>query len=423
MSFSAPRGTRDILPKEIGLWQKVESVFAQVCKKYQFEEIRIPTFESTELFLRGVGDTTDIVQKEMFTFLDKSNRSMTLRPEGTAGVVRSFIQNGLHAEAYPVCLYYNLNNFRYERVAKGRYREFHQLGVEALGSASPKMDVEVIALLYDFFKALGIQSTKLRINSIGNTQSRKKYDAALKQFLEPKLPLLCSDCKQRFEKNPLRILDCKVPTCQAVLDQVPVIMDYLDEECRLHHQAVCEGLEQLGIPFEVDTGIVRGLDYYTKTVFEFVSENVGSQGTICGGGRYDTLVKNLGGPDTPAVGFALGVERLLMEMQAQGLDIQVSEQPDLFIAALDEQAQTYAQKLAYRLRHEGIIAQTELTGRSLKAQMKYADKKNYRYVMVLGETELATHTAELKSMKNKEERFSVDLKDLTPCLSILKKEK
>lgn len=420
MSFSAPRGTRDILPKEIRLWQKVERVFAEVCKKYQFEEIRIPTFESTELFMRGVGDTTDIVQKEMFTFLDKSQRSMTLRPEGTAGVVRSFIQNGMHSEAYPVCLYYNLNNFRYERVAKGRYREFHQLGVEALGSPSPTMDVEVIALLYDFFKALGVKSTKLRINSIGNAQSRKNYDEALKNFLRPKLDNLCSDCKQRFEKNPLRILDCKVPTCQAELQGVPVIMDYLGEECRLHHEAVCEGLKNLGIPFEVDTGIVRGLDYYTKTVFEFVSENVGTQGTICGGGRYDTLVKSLGGPDTAAVGFALGVERLLMELEAQGLATQEEVRPDVFIAVLDEKSKQYAQKLAYDLRHQGIVAQTELTGRGLKAQMKYADKKNYRYTMVLGENELNSQSAELKSMQNKDERHQINLNDIEGFVAKLK---
>lgn len=420
MAFSAPRGTRDILPKEIGMWQKVEQVFAEVCKKYQFEEIRIPTFESTELFMRGVGDTTDIVQKEMFTFLDKSERSMTLRPEGTAGVVRSFIQNGMQAEAYPVCLYYNLNNFRYERVAKGRYREFHQLGVEALGSAHPSMDVEVIALLYDFFQALGVKSTKLRLNSIGNAASRKAYDQALKAFLKPKLSCLCSDCNKRFEKNPLRILDCKVPTCQEQIKDAPVIMDYLDEECQKHHEAVCQGLRDLQIPFEVDTGIVRGLDYYTKTVFEFVSENVGTQGTICGGGRYDHLVESLDGPATAAVGFALGVERLLMELEAQGLYVLPVAEPDVFLAVLDEKAQRYAQKMAYQLRKHGIVAQTELTGRGLKAQMKYADKKNYKYVMVLGETELQSEKAELKSMKQKDQRQMFDLQDLSHLVNFLK---
>lgn len=398
MKYAAPRGTRDILPGEIRQWQYVEQAFADICRLYGFEEIRIPTFESTEVYTRGVGGSTDIVRKEMYTFLDKSDRSMTLRPEGTAGVARSFLEQGMSSWTYPVRLFYNLNLFRYERVAKGRYREFHQLGVEAFGAAGPEMDVELLALLDTYFRKIGLKEVTLRINCIGTAEERARYNVALQDYLRPHLPELCGDCQDRFEKNPMRIIDCKVETCQTHIKGAPRLLDYLGEESRAHFEAVQQGLRDLGIAFTVDPDIVRGLDYYTKTVFEFVSEHVGTQGTICGGGRYDTLIEQMGGSPVPGVGFALGVERLLLELNAQGVVLPGEEAPELFVASLDEAAAREARKLVYRLREAGVAAQTEVCGRSLKAQMKYANKIQARYVLVLGSEELETGRARLKNM-------------------------
>lgn len=398
MAITAPRGTRDILPEEIPNWRYLEQVFEEVCHLFDFHEIRLPTFEATEVFARGVGDSSDIVRKEMYTFLDKSDRSMTLRPEGTAGVVRSFIEQGMSSWRFPVRLFYNLNLFRYERVAKGRYREFHQFGVEAFGSTSPKMDVEIISLLDIFFKKLGLKSMSLHINSLGTPACRALYNKALQSYLKPSLDHLCGDCRVRFEKNPMRILDCKVASCRHIIEGAPRLVDYLDEESKEHFELLKQGLDDLGIEYVVDLDIVRGLDYYSRTVFEFVSENVGTQGTICGGGRYDSLIAEMGGPEIPGVGFAIGVERLLMEMQAQGLAAKEMVKPAVFVAYLDQEAGRAAVKLVKELRLAGIAAQTELCDRTLKAQMKFANKLDARYVLVLGETELQSGKAQVRRM-------------------------
>ncbi len=402
MKNSAPKGTQDILPETSYIWQYVERTFAELCRLYGYEEIRIPTFEHTEVFQRGVGDTTDIVQKEMYTFNDLGGRSLTLRPEGTAGVVRSFIENGLASKPFPQRLYYMITAFRYENVQKGRYREFHQLGVEAFGSAGPEIDAEMLAMLAHFFRMVGLGQIDLHINSIGCPNCRAVYREALLAYLRPHKDELCEDCQKRLETNPLRVLDCKVENDRKITAGAPVILDYLDEECSTHFEGLKSGLAALAVPYTIDPRIVRGLDYYTKTVFEFVSANVGTQGTICGGGRYDGLVEALGGNSLPGIGFAMGEERLLMEMNAQG--VMPTERPaaELFIASLDEKALQEAQVLAQKLRYEGIAAQYELTGRSLKAQMKYAGKSGAHYVMVLGEAELEAGEASVRSLLSKD---------------------
>lgn len=412
MSYSAPRGTKDVLPEDSPKWQYVEGVFMDACHKYGFEEIRTPGFEQTELFLRGVGDTTDIVQKEMYTFLDKSDRSMTLRPEATAGVVRAFIQHGMSSRSYPVRLCYHGPMYRYERVAKGRAREFTQLGVEAFGSASPEMDIEVISLAHHFMKNLGLQNIALHINSVGNVISRQAYDKALRTFLSPHTEELCEDCKIRKEKNPLRTLDCKVPSCQAILQNAPHLLDYLDDECKKDFKTVCKGLDHLGIPYYINPTLVRGLDYYTKTVFEFVSENVGTQGTIGAGGRYDTLVKNLGGPEVSGIGFSFGLERILLEMDAQKVTFSKMQAKRIFIVARDKELQAQAQALSLRLRQEDIYAYVDVCDRSFKAQLKYADKEGYDYLAVLGEEEVNKRNIQVKSMKNKDEVHQLSLEQL-----------
>ncbi len=399
MKIQAPKGTRDILPSEIHKWQYVSRVFAKHCDRFGYKEIRIPVFEHTELFQRGVGDTTDIVQKEMYTFDDKGGRSITLRPEGTAGVVRSYIENGMSSLPMPIKLYYDITAYRYENVQKGRYREFHQFGVEAFGAAGPGIDVEVISLLYMFFEKLGLKQTGLNINSIGCPACRSAYHEKLKDFFRPNLSQLCDDCKNRFEKNPLRIIDCKNEGCKRFIEGAPKLLDNLCDDCRSHFEGLKSGLDNLGISYSIDPNIVRGLDYYTRTVFEFVSENGGSQGTICGGGRYDGLVEECGGPATPGIGFALGVERLLMELDSQGVQIPEPPQPDLYIAALGQRAVDFAQQLVYKLRGCNVCAETDLMNRSLKAQMKYADKKGFAFTIVIGDDEIEAGKGVLKDMR------------------------
>lgn len=404
MFNQAPKGTRDILPAEVYKWQYVENEFARLCKSFGFKEIRIPVFEHTELFQRGVGDTTDIVQKEMYTFNDKAGRSITLRPEGTAGVVRSYIENGMASITQPVKLYYNITAYRYENVQKGRYREFHQFGVEAFGSHGPAIDVEIISMLSLFFERLGLGRTGLRINSIGCPKCRAVYHEKLKEFFRPHLSELCDNCRNRFERNPLRIIDCKEERCRKYISGAPMLLDSLCDECGSHFRGLKAGLENLGIEYRVDPQIVRGLDYYTRTVFEFISENVGTQGTICGGGRYDGLVETVGGPPTPGIGFALGVERLMMELDSQGICIDEPAPLDIYIAAIGEKAQAYAQKLVYGLRTNGVGAETDLMDRSLKSQMKYADKKGFLYSIVLGDDEIEAGKGVLKDMRSGEQK-------------------
>ncbi len=404
MLTKAPKGTKDILPSEVYKWQYIEGLTAGICRSFGYKEIRIPVFEHTELFQRGVGDTTDIVQKEMYTFLDKGGRSITLRPEGTAGVVRSYIEHGMSSLPQPIKLYYNITAYRYENVQKGRYREFHQFGVEAFGAKGPSIDVEVISILDILFKKLGIKGVELNINSIGCPACRREYNIKLKEFIKPVIENLCENCKSRYERNPLRILDCKEDKCKIYLKDAPALIDNLCDECAEHFEGLKAGLDNLGIEYKVDKNIVRGLDYYTKTVFEFVSKNVGTQGTICGGGRYDGLVEICGGTPTPGIGFALGMERLLLEIESQGILIPGSEETELFVATVGEKADRYAERLVYRLRSEGISAEKDLMGRSLKAQMKYADKLGAKYVVVLGDEEIDSNRAVLRNMKTGEQK-------------------
>ncbi len=397
MKLSAPKGTRDLLPPETYLWQHVESVFADVCSRFGYREIRLPTFEQTELFQRGVGEVTDIVQKEMYTFPDKGGRSMTLRPEGTAGVVRSYIENGLASWPSPVRLYYNITAFRYENVQKGRYREFHQFGCEAFGAAGPVVDAELISLLAIFFKEVGLEQTSLRINSIGCPECRQAYLDLLKEWLRPHLGQLCQNCQERYERNPLRIIDCKENACQQVTAEAPAQADHLCPACQEHFTGLQHHLEVLQLPFTVDKKIVRGLDYYSRTVFEFISDHVGTQGTICGGGRYDGLVEMLGGQATPGIGFALGVERLLLELSARQVHWQPDVKMDLYLAVAGN-GRDAAQDLCRRLRLAGICCETDLLERSLKAQLRYAARSGADYVVVVGDTEAATGQARLRDL-------------------------
>jgi histidyl-tRNA synthetase len=415
MKIAAPKGTRDILPGEITAWQHVEQVFAEICGRFGYQEIRIPTFEQTGLFQRGVGNTTDIVQKEMYTFEDKGGRSMSLRPEGTAGVVRSFLENGMASWPSPVRLFYNITAFRYENVQKGRYREFHQFGCEAFGASGPAIDAELISLLQLYFQTLGLSRTSLHISSIGCPVCRESYLEVLKKFLQPHLDRLCTDCQERFVKNPMRIIDCKEAVCRGITRDAPAQLDHICSDCQRHFQGLCDNLDSLGLDYIIDRKIVRGLDYYTRTVFEFISENVGTQGTICGGGRYDGLVAAMGGPSTPGIGFALGVERLLMELAAQRVQLPQPAPPTVYLAVTGSMEQQAA-SLCFALRRAGVRAQTDLLDRSLKAQMKHAGKSGAQFVLVLGPDELAAGTTQLRSLLRENVTAVVRLADLPDLL-------
>lgn len=402
MLTQAPKGTRDILPEDIYQWNYVENEFTELCKRFGYKEIRIPVFEHTELFQRGVGDTTDIVQKEMYTFLDKGGRSITLRPEGTAGVVRSYIEHGMSSLPQPIKLFYKITAYRYENVQKGRYREFNQFGVELLGAQDPSADAEVISILAMFFDKLGIKNLELNLNSIGCPKCRSKYNEKLKEYIKNYIDDMCDTCKDRYNRNPMRILDCKEEKCRSYMKDAPALLDNICDECRDHFNSVLKKLEAINIPYNIDKGIVRGLDYYTKTVFEFVSKNVGTQGTVCGGGRYDGLVEECGGVPTPGIGFALGVERLLLEMQSQGIEIPKPNPPDIYIGAIGERANLACEKLAWDLRRQNITCIKDIMGRSVKAQLKYADKIGARYVLILGDDEIESNKAKLKDMQTGE---------------------
>ena len=411
MKYSVPKGTKDILPEDIYRWQKAEKVFAEVCSQYGYGEIRIPTFEQTDLFQRSVGDTTDVVQKEMYTFDDKGGRSITLRPEGTAGVVRSFIEHGMTSLPSPVRMYYNITAFRYENVQKGRFREFHQFGLEAFGATGPAIDAEIISILVLFFARMGLQQTRLCINSIGCPVCRTQYNKILMDFYRPQLSQMCYDCKGRFEKNPLRMLDCKEDYCHGLAAGAPKLLDHLCPDCLEHFEGLKTNLDSLGIAYTVDPGIVRGLDYYTRTVFEFVSEHVGTQGTICGGGRYDGLIETMGGQPTPGIGFAMGVERFLMEVAAQEITIEKTPQVLVYIANMDANSAVYARQLAFALRKEGIGCETDLVDRSFKAQLKYAGKSGAPYLLVLGADEIKSGKARIKRMSDGVQT-DIDLTDI-----------
>ena len=397
--ISIPKGTKDILPKDVYKWQNVEELFRKTAEKYGFTEIRTPIIEHTELFARGIGDTTDVVQKEMYTF-EIAGRSLTLKPEGTAGVGRSFIENKLYAEGLPAKFYYITPCYRYEKMQKGRQREFHQFGIEVFGSDKMSADAEVILLAYDFLTACGIDDVKLHINSIGCPKCRGEYRKALQDFLRPNYDLLCDTCKSRFERNPMRILDCKSPECKKLTVGAPKMLDYLCEDCRNAFEEVKKLLDIYGVPYEVDPGIVRGLDYYTKTAFEFVSEKLGSQSTVCGGGRYDHLIEELGGPATCGVGFGLGIERLLLIREASGIEEKQPSSCDVLVAGLGDAAKEYAMKLTKQMRASGIRVIIDVMERGLKAQFKYADRIGAKYVVVIGDDELAKGVFTLRDMAN-----------------------
>ena len=397
------KGTQDTLPSESHKVRFVEQTALEVAGNCGFREIRIPVFEHTELFQRGVGDTTDVVQKEMYTFLDKGERSITLRPEGTAGVVRSFLENGLYDEPMPQKLCYLVSCYRYEKPQAGRLREFHQFGLECLGTASPAADAEVIGIANDIFNFLGVRGLRLEINSIGCPACRKDYHKALHEYFESRKGELCHTCLDRLERNPMRILDCKSPVCSEIAKDAPKALDYLCDECRTHFDSVQAYLRAMEIPFTVEPSIVRGLDYYTKTVFEFVSTEIGAQGTVCGGGRYDGLVEEIGGAHTPALGFAMGIERLLLLMDKQGLPFPEREKCSLYIATMGEKASFKAASIASVLRREGVEVQFDVVGRSVKAQMKYANKLGAAFTVVIGDSELESGIVRLKNMESGEE--------------------
>lgn len=398
----AIKGTQDTLPNDSYKVQFIEQTVLEIAENYGFKEIRTPVFEHTELFQRGVGDTTDVVQKEMYTFNDKGDRSITLRPEGTAGVIRSFLEHGLFNEPLPQKMCYVTSCYRYEKPQAGRLREFHQFGVECVGTAAPAADAEVIALAKDIFDFLGVENLELEINSIGCPECRKEYHKALKEYFENYKDQLCETCLGRLERNPMRILDCKSPVCGEIAKNAPTVLEFLCDDCKEHFEKTKKYLTAMGVDYKVNPTIVRGLDYYTRTVFEFVSKEIGAQGTVCGGGRYDGLCQELGGSPTPALGFGMGIERLMLLMEAQNIPYPAPHPCNLYIASMGEEAGLKAAEIVSSLRTEGVNTQFDIVGRSVKAQMKFANKLGAEYTMVLGESEIETGKANLKNMNTGE---------------------
>lgn len=406
MSISIPRGTRDILPGEVEKWQIIEEKARELCERYQYKEIRTPIFEQTDLFSRSVGATTDIVQKEMYTFTDRGGRSLTLRPEGTAAVVRAFVEQKMHGlPVQPVKLYYMGPMFRYERPQAGRYRQFVQFGVEVLGSADPAIDAEVISLAMNFYSELGLKKLKLVINSLGDLESRSAHREALIRHFRPRIGEFCSDCQNRLEKNPMRILDCKKDRDHELMKSAPSILDYLNEESRRYFEKVLKYLDELGISYEVDPNLVRGLDYYNHTAFEIMSEaeGFGAITTLCGGGRYNGLVEEIGGPETPGIGFALSIERLLAALEAENIQLVKKQEIDCFIVALGEKARDYSVRLLHQMRLAGFSAEKDYLNRKIKAQFKAADRLNAKYAAIIGDDELEANKITVKKMDSGEQ--------------------
>lgn len=393
-----PKGTFDIVPSEAYRWHTVEKIVSETAEQYGFREIRIPTFEDTGLFVRSVGETTDVVQKEMYTVSAGGKSNFTLRPEGTAGTMRAVLENGILNEGFPQKVYYILSCFRHENVQKGRQREFHQFGCEMVGTESPRADAEVISLAKSVLDRAGLKNIELNINSIGCPKCRAEYHKALKEFFSARKDELCHTCGERLEKNPMRILDCKSEICQEIGKDAPLIIDYLCDDCREHFEQLQKNLQVMGIEYKINPKIVRGLDYYTRTVFEFVTTDIGAQGTVCGGGRYDGLIEQLGGPKTPALGFGMGLERIIITMKNQGCDFMEEKTCDLYIASMGEAAAAKAMALTMQLRDEGFFVEYDLVERGIKPQMKYADKIGAKFVMVLGDNEIETGDARLKNM-------------------------
>ncbi len=404
-----PRGTEDVLPRDSYRWQFLEELFRQEARAFGYREIRTPVFEHTNLFERGVGDTTDVVQKEMYTFDTKGGDSVTLRPEGTAGAARAVLEHGLFNDPLPIKAYYLVSCYRYEKPQAGRLREFHQFGMECYGTKHPAADAEMIAAVKSIFDRLGVRGLKLEINSIGCKACRDDYHRALHDYFDQYRDELCDDCKERLERNPMRLLDCKNDHDHEIAASAPTVLEYLCDECREHFEQVQHYLDAAGIRYTVNPRIVRGLDYYSKTVFEFISDDIGAQSTVCGGGRYDALIEDLGGNPLPALGFALGIERLLLTLDAQRIEIPAPAPCELYIGAMGDEASRRAFALCMQLRQAGICAECDVVGRGLRAQMKYADKLHARYCMVLGDNELAQRSAKLKNMlTGEQEEISLD---------------
>ncbi|MDD2401184.1 MAG: histidine--tRNA ligase [Clostridia bacterium] len=415
MLTTKPRGTNDILPEEVYKWQYLEDVVRKVANLYGYKEIRTPVFEHTELFRRGVGETTDIVEKEMYTFQDKSERSLTLRPEGTASTVRAFLEDKLYAKHLPVKLYYMGAMFRYDRPQAGRYRQFHQFGVEVFGAIDPSLDAEIIAMAMDIYDHLGLENLEVELNSVGCPHCRNSHREVLQEYLKEKVQDLCGTCQGRFNKNPLRILDCKNGRCRDLVADAPTIGDMLCDECNKHFQKVKEYLDEMKIPYKLNPGLVRGLDYYTKTAFEIVARGIGAQGSIGGGGRYDNLIEDCGGSSMPGIGFALGLERVLLTMEQQKVLIPRLEQMGVFIVTLGEAAQKVAASMAQKLRKDGITVEFDYMGRSLKAQLKSANRGNFPYVVILGEEEIKKGVAILRKMEESSQE-EVALQDIVSLI-------
>lgn len=415
MAIKAQKGTKDMLPQDAYKWNYIEKEWNKICAEYGFKEIRTPVFEATELFNRGVGDTTDIVQKEMYTFEDKGGRSITLKPEGTSPTVRAFIENNIYAETQPTKVFYDTACYRYEKPQSGRLREFHQFGIENFGTNSMLADAEIIALGYEFLERMGLKNIELHISSVGCRNCRPVYREALQDFLRPKYDELCETCKTRFDKNPMRILDCKSDKDQELVKGAPMMIDYLCEDCKKDFDELKMHLDAMDIKYVVDPSIVRGLDYYTKTAFEFIKVDGGSQGTVCGGGRYDHLIEEVGGPDMPGVGFGLGKERLIMMMEEAGSDFGGDFTPQLFVAWIGDDSREFAVKLISELRKKGIRCELDTRERNLKGQMKYANKLGASYTAVIGDDEVKSGEITLKNMESGEQ-IKVKREDLANAI-------
>lgn len=400
MLTTRPRGTNDILPGEVGKWQQLEKILRHVSRLYGYREIRTPIFEHTELFQRGVGETTDIVEKEMYNFTTKGDKSFSLRPEGTAPTVRAFVENKLYAEPQPTKLYYIGPMFRHDKPQAGRYRQFHQYGVEVFGSSDPAIDAEVIAMAMDIYARLGLKDLRVELNSVGCPQCRPVHRRELQNYLQGKKEQLCPTCQGRFERNPMRILDCKVQSCQELVREAPTIDQYLCPVCRENFQAVQKQLTALGVDFHLNPRLVRGLDYYVQTAFEIVAQGIGAQSSIGGGGRYDGLVEQVGGPAMPGIGFALGLERILLAMEQQGLSLAEEDRVDVYLAILGEKAKIPGAVLAQKLRQAGLAVERDYQGRSLKAQLKSADRLGVKYTLILGEDEIKNDQVVLRNMQD-----------------------
>lgn len=413
MAIQGQKGTKDMLPSEAYKWNYIADKLRKISEEYGIREIRTPMFEATELFERGVGETTDVVQKEMYTFEDKGGRSITLKPEGTAPAVRAFIEHSLYADAQPTKMFYFTDCFRYEKMQKGRLRQFHQYGIEVFGSQEASIDAEIISLVMRSLDEFGIKGISLNINSLGCPSCRAKYNEALKEYLKSNYDDLCETCKTRFEKNPMRIIDCKEKKCKEIVKNAPIILDFICDECKEHFEKLKNYLTAMGIEYNVDPQIVRGLDYYSKTVFEVIKDGL----TICGGGRYDYLVEEIGGPKTPAMGLGLGLERLLLTLEEEGIKIEEPNRCDLFIGSMGDNAKLKAMKLAFDLRKEGLKVDIDHLGKSVKAQMKYANKIGARFTFVIGDSEIQENMVNVKRMSDGE-KFEVALDNIKNIVNI-----